>query len=271
MVSGNPAAPARPPLPATAGVVFNIQRFSLHDGPGIRTVVFLKGCPLACPWCANPESINPGIERLLDPSTGETTLAGQTRTLAEVVKECEADRPFFEQSGGGVTVSGGEPMMQHAFTTALLQELRQRGIHTAMESTGQVAPQLFDRALSHLDYLLMDVKHHDRKAHKAWTGSYNDLPLCNLSRALKRGIRTQVRIPVIPGVNDTLADAAGFSALLHALGIGHVQLLPFHQFGERKYALLGRPYRMAGVAALHPEDLSDYRDVMVHAGINAFF
>ncbi|SHE23834.1 glycyl-radical enzyme activating protein [Actinomyces glycerinitolerans] len=252
-------------------VVFNIQRFSLHDGPGIRTVVFLKGCPLACPWCANPESINPGIEQLLDPTTGEATPAGRRHTLAEVLKECEADRPFFEESGGGVTLSGGEPMMQHVFATELLQELQQRGIHTAMESTGHVAPRVFDRALDHLDYLLIDVKHHDRDAHKRWTGGYNDLPLRNLSRALERGIRTQVRIPVIPGVNDALDDATAFADLLRSLGAERVQLLPFHQFGERKYTLLGRPYRMAGVPALHPEDLVDYRAAMVHAGIEAFF
>ncbi|PHP53780.1 radical SAM protein [Actinomyces ruminis] len=253
------------------GVVFNIQRFSLHDGPGIRTVVFLKGCPLACPWCANPESINPGVEQFLDPATGEATPAGRRHTLAEVLKECEADRPFFEESGGGVTLSGGEPMLQHAFATALLQELQRRGMHTAMESTGHVAPPVFDRALDHLDYLLIDVKHHDRDAHKRWTGGYNDLPLRNLSRALERGIETRVRIPVIPAVNDTPTDAAAFAEQLHSLGVGRVQLLPFHQFGERKYLLLGRPYRMAGVTALHPEDLTEYRDTMIRAGIDAFF
>ena len=259
------------PPAARTGVVFNIQRFSLHDGPGIRTVVFLKGCPLLCPWCANPESINPGVEEFLDPDTGEVTPAGRTRTIKELLETCEADRVFFEESGGGVTLSGGEAMMQHAFAIEMLRRLQEVGIHTAMESTGHVAAPVFERALEHLDYLLMDVKHHDRQEHKRWTGGYNDLPLRNLSRAVSRGIDICVRIPVIPGVNDTLQDARAFAALLRRLRVEQVQLLPFHQFGERKYALLGRPYRMAGVAALHQEDLLDYRDLMRAEGVEARF
>ena len=259
------------PLAARTGGVFNIQRFSLHDGPGIRTVVFLKGCPLLCPWCANPESINPGVEEFLDPDTGEVTPAGRTRTIKELLETCEADRVFFEESGGGVTLSGGEAMMQHAFAIEMLRRLQEVGIHTAMESTGHVAAPVFERALEHLDYLLMDVKHHDRQEHKRWTGGYNDLPLRNLSRAVSRGIDICVRIPVIPGVNNTLQDARAFAALLRRLRVEQVQLLPFHQFGERKYALLGRPYRMAGVAALHQEDLLDYRDLMRAEGVEARF
>lgn len=259
------------PLAARTGVVFNIQRFSLHDGPGIRTVVFLKGCPLLCPWCANPESINPGVEEFLDPDTGEVTPAGRTRTIKELLETCEADRVFFEESGGGVTLSGGEAMMQHAFAIEMLRRLQEVGIHTAMESTGHVATPVFERALEHLDHLLMDVKYHDRQEHKRWTGGYNDLPLRNLSRAVSRGIDICVRIPVIPGVNNTLQDARAFAALLRRLRVEQVQLLPFHQFGERKYALLGRPYRMAGVAALHQEDLLDYRDLMRAEGVEARF
>ena len=259
------------PLAARTGVVFNIQRFSLHDGPGIRTVVFLKGCPLLCPWCANPESINPGVEEFLDPDTGEVTPAGRTRTIEELLETCEADRVFFEESGGGVTLSGGEAMMQHAFAIEMLRRLQEVGIHTAMESTGHVAAPVFERALEHLDHLLMDVKYHDRQEHKRWTGGYNDLPLRNLSRAVSRGIDICVRIPVIPGVNDTLQDARAFAALLRRLRVERVQLLPFHQFGERKYVLLGRPYRMAGVAALHQEDLLDYRDLMRAEGVEARF
>lgn len=266
-----PVAGPTPVAAARTGVVFNVQRFSLHDGPGIRTVVFLKGCPLLCPWCANPESINPGVEEFLDPDTGEVTPAGRARTIEELLEICEADRVFFEESGGGVTLSGGEAMMQHAFAIEMLRRLRAADIHTAMESTGHVAAPVFERALEHLDYLLMDVKHHDRQEHKRWTGGYNDLPLRNLSRAISRGIEVCVRIPVIPGVNDALRDARAFAALLRRLRVERVQLLPFHQFGERKYALLGRPYRMAGVAALHKEDLLDYRDLMRAEGVEAYF
>ena len=269
-----PASSVTGPAPVAAsrtGVVFNVQRFSLHDGPGIRTVVFLKGCPLLCPWCANPESINPSVEEFLDPDTGEVSPAGRTRTIEELLETCEADRVFFEESGGGVTLSGGEAMMQHAFAIEMLRRLQEVGIHTAMESTGHVATPVFERALEHLDYLLMDVKHHDRQEHKRWTGGYNDLPLRNLSCAISRGIDICVRIPVIPGVNDALRDARAFAALLRSLRVERVQLLPFHQFGERKYALLDRPYRMAGVAALHQEDLLDYRDLMRAEGVEAHF
>ncbi|WP_421740659.1 glycyl-radical enzyme activating protein [Cellulomonas sp.] len=253
------------------GVVFNIQKFSLHDGPGIRTVVFLKGCPMSCAWCSNPESIDPRIETTTDPETGAMGTEGRAYTLEEVLEVCEQDRPFYEESGGGVTLSGGEALFQHVFAIELLARLRQRGIHTAMETTGHVAPPVFDQALDVLDYLLIDVKHHNRDEHRRWTGRYNDLPLRNLARAVERQIPACVRIPVIPGVNATLDDAESFALLLRSLGIDRVQLLPFHQYGERKYQLLGRPYAMAGTPDLHPEDLLDYQKTFAECGVEATF
>ncbi|MBT1177445.1 glycyl-radical enzyme activating protein [Bifidobacterium callimiconis] len=253
------------------GLIFNIQKFSTNDGPGIRTTVFFKGCPLHCPWCANPESISPRIETLVDPKTGERTVEGKHYTIDEVVRICEQDRMFYEESGGGVTLSGGEALMQHRFSIPLLRELRMRGIHTAMETTGHAAPPIFNQALDELDYLLIDMKHHDRDAHKRWTGGYSDLPLRNLATAVERGIEICVRIPVIPGVNNTLDDAAAFSDLLRSMHIDRVQLLPFHQFGERKYEMLGRPYAMAGVPALHAEDLGEFRGVFLDRGVEAYF
>ncbi|NEG96419.1 glycyl-radical enzyme activating protein [Bifidobacterium sp. SMB2] len=262
--------PSTDEKPAT-GLIFNIQKFSTNDGPGIRTTVFFKGCPLHCPWCANPESINPRIETLTDPSTGKTTTEGRHYTIDEVADICEQDRDFYEESGGGVTLSGGEALMQHRFSIPLLRELKRRGIATAMETTGHVAPPIFNKALEELDYLLIDVKHHDREAHKRWVGGYNDLPLKNLASAVERGMEICVRIPVIPGVNNTLEDARAFSILLRSMQIGAVQLLPFHQFGERKYEMLGRSYAMAGVPALHEEDLADYRQIFLDNGIHAYF
>lgn len=257
------------PASTTTGVVLNIQKFSLHDGPGIRTVVFLKGCPLRCDWCSNPESLDPRIEQVSDPATGEPRIEGRLATVAEVIETCEQDRPFYKESGGGVTLSGGEALMQHAFATTLLAQLRQRGIHTAMETTGHVARPVFDKALDVLDHLLIDVKHHDRAEHRRRTGRSNDLPLRNLARAVERDIAMTVRIPVVPGVNDGLADAGAFAALLRRLGVPRVQLLPFHQLGERKYELLGRAYPMAGASALYPEDLVDYRQVFEREGVRA--
>jgi pyruvate formate lyase activating enzyme len=258
-------------LTTPTGVVFNIQKFSLHDGPGIRTVVFLKGCPLRCPWCSNPESIDPKIERLRDPETGEMGVEGRAYTLEEVLEVCEQDRPFYDESGGGVTLSGGEALFQHVFAIELLTRLRKNGLHTAMETTGHVAPPVFEQALDVLDYLLIDVKHHNRDEHRRWTGRYNDLPLRNLVRALEREIPMCVRIPVIPGVNATVPDATSFALLLGSLGVSRVQLLPFHQYGERKYQLLGRPNLMAGTSPLHPEDLADYQQAFIDRGVEAVF
>ncbi|WP_240541821.1 glycyl-radical enzyme activating protein [Bifidobacterium simiarum] len=253
------------------GLIFNIQKFSTNDGPGIRTTVFFKGCPLHCPWCANPESISPRVETLTDPRTGEITTEGKYYTINEVADICEQDRDFYEESGGGVTLSGGEALMQHRFSIPLLRELKRRGIDTAMETTGHVAPPIFNRALDELDYLLIDVKHHDRDAHKRWVGGYNDLPLRNLASAVERRMEICVRIPVIPGVNNTLKDARAFSNLLRSMQISAVQLLPFHQFGERKYEMLGRTYAMSGVDALHEEDLLDYRQIFLDNDVRAYF
>jgi len=256
---------------ATTGLVFNIQKFSIHDGPGIRTVVFLKGCPLRCPWCSNPESIDPSVEYCRDPTTGELKAEGRIYSVDEVLEICEQDRAFYEESGGGATLSGGDPLMQPKFATELLDRLQRRGIHTAMETTGHVAPAVFDRTLDLVDFLLIDVKHHDSQEHRRWTGRDSDLPLRNLQQALQRKIPMCVRIPVIPGVNDKISDAQAFARLLRSMGIDEVQLLPFHQFGERKHELLGRDYLMAGVPPLHEEDLGDYRQAIIDGGVSAKF
>jgi pyruvate formate lyase activating enzyme len=256
-------------MDARRGLVFDIQRFSIHDGPGIRTTVFLKGCPLRCAWCSNPESREPYPQVLRDPASGAETVAGRGYTVEEIVAVCERDRPFYEESGGGVTLSGGEALMQHRFALAVLARLRQAGIHTTLETTGHVAPAVFLAALDHLDLLIIDVKQHDRAEHRRWTGRFNDLPLLNLRTAVARAVPMLVRIPVVPGVNDALADAGAFARLLAATGVHEVQLLPFHQLGERKHALLGVPYPLADRPALHPEDLTGYRMAFQREGVTA--
>lgn len=247
----------------------NIQKFSLHDGPGIRTTVFFKGCPLRCAWCANPES----QERALGPGGQEEGLAlgGEARTLEEVLCACLQDQPFYEESGGGVTLSGGEPLAQPAFCRALLQKLKARGVHTAVETTGCVPGKVFQDVAPCVDLFLYDVKHWDGERHQAGTGVGNGQILENLAWAVRAGKAVLPRIPVIPGYNDSLEDAAGFCARLREAGARRAQLLPFHQFGEKKYQLLGKPYRFAGVAALYPEDLEPYRQAFLSGGIEAFF
>ncbi len=256
----------------TEGRVFNIQKFSIHDGPGIRTVVFLKGCPLSCSWCSNPNSrkLKPVMMRdANDPNVFNED--SREYRLEEVVRVCLQDEPFYEESGGGVTLSGGEPLVQHRFATALLRELRAHGIHTAVETTGYVANAIFAKALKHLDLVIMDVKHHDFDAHKRWTGVGSDLPLSNLKQAIEAGTPIWARIPVIPGVNNTLDDATAFAEHLQRQGLRQVQLLPFHQYGERKYELLGWDYAFHDVPTLHEEDVEGFRQALEAAGIKASF
>jgi len=250
------------------GIVFNIQKFSLHDGPGIRTVVFLKGCPLRCRWCANPES-QQSEPQLMGGAQPEEK--GRRLGVEEVVRACLQDRDFYEESGGGVTLSGGEPLAQPAFARALLESLGGQGIHRAIETTGFTNESDFLSILPLTELFLFDIKHWDSAKHKQGTGVDNGLILRNLRAALQAGKDVLPRIPVIPGFNDGPADAEGFAHLLAGLGLGRVQLLPFHQFGESKYAGLGMHYAYADVPALHPEDLAGYKEQFVENGLDAFF
>lgn len=297
----------------SAGIVFNIQKFSLHDGPGIRTTVFLKGCPLRCRWCSNPESQLPAVQIMHDSGkcigclhcagicpdhavslqNGRTLIfpgqctgclrcvkecpshalqaAGERKTVAEVMKPVLQDLPFYEESGGGVTLSGGEFLMQPEFSRNLLLACREEGIHTCCETTGYADPAVFRRLLPLLDTVLIDVKHWDNKRHKEGTGAGNEKPLACLQEAVRAGKDILPRIPVIPGFNSSHEDASGFAALLLENGLHRVQLLPFHQFGENKYRQLGMQYTYENVKALHQEDLETYRSLFTQAGINAFF
>jgi len=247
---------------ATTGLIFNIQKFSLHDGPGIRTVVFFKGCPLSCRWCSNPESL-------------DGTPCGEARpyTVEEVLKICLEDKVFYEdeQAEGGVTLSGGEVLTQRQFAIELLAALKEEKIHRAIETSGYAAPEVFAEFIEAADLLLFDIKHFDERRHLEGTGVRSGLILANLGTALARGKALLPRIPVIPLYNNSIEDAGGFVALLKSMEIKRVQLLPFHQFGERKYELSGLPYPMKNVPQLHPEDLEDYRQVFVKSGIDCFF
>lgn len=244
--------------------ICNIQKFSLHDGPGIRTVVFFKGCPLRCAWCANPESQEKALASL--PAAEGFSLGGERKTLAQVLAACLQDKPFYEESGGGVTLSGGEPLLWPEFALALLQALHGEGIHTALETTGFADPAVFQEVTNETDLLLFDMKHWDAARHKQGTGVDNSLPLANMKWAIAAGKEVLPRIPVIPGYNDSLEDAAGFCRRLAEVGAKRAQLLPFHQFGEKKYSLLGRDYAYAGVPALHQEELEPFRQEFLRRG-----
>jgi pyruvate formate lyase activating enzyme len=297
----------------TKGIIFNIQKFSIHDGPGVRTTVFLKGCPLQCKWCSNPESQSEEIQILYDKGkcvhcqtcvhtcphqaiqmtddhiqidhnkcvgclscvgsclTDALTHEGEHKTVEEIVDVCLQDIDFYEESGGGVTISGGEGMGQPVFLKDLVTELKKHKIHVAIETTGYIKPEIFHEVAPLFDLLLFDVKHYDSDRHFAGTNVHNEQIIENLKWAIENGMEVLPRIPVIPGFNASLTDAKGIATLLKEVGANRVQLLPFHQFGERKYELLNREYALKNEKALYPEDLKDYQQKFLDQGLDCFF
>jgi pyruvate formate lyase activating enzyme len=245
--------------------IFNIQKYSIHDGPGIRTVVFFKGCPLRCMWCSNPESQN----KL--PECQNKSMKGEYLTLSDVLKEVLKDKVFYEESNGGVTLSGGEVLMQYEFASRLLKLLRAEKIHTAIETSGYASNEIFKNFIKNVDLIFFDVKHYDREKHFQTTGVYNDIILENLKTALELKKEVIIRIPVIPDINSGLKDAEKFCELLKTFGAIKVNLLPFHQLGERKYKDLGKSYKLKGVPPLHEEDLIDYKNIFIKNGFDCYF
>lgn len=282
---------------SAVGIIFNIQKFSIHDGPGIRTLVFFKGCPLRCLWCCNPESQRPEPEpgyhpekcfgcgrcvaqcsrgvlalredRALDISRGacrgecpdcarvcpDRALAwyGKAYTVAEVMSVVEQDALFYTRSGGGLSVSGGEPLMQPAFLLELLEEAGRRRISAALESCACVPEATFLSVMPHVDYLMVDIKHMDDETHKRLTGASNRLILSNI-RAVRRAfpnLPLTIRTPVVPGCNDTEENVTASARFARSLGAEY-ELLPYHRMGRSKYDSLGREYPL-GDATLADE------------------
>ncbi|MGO3780442.1 MAG: glycyl-radical enzyme activating protein [Enterococcus viikkiensis] len=242
--------------------IFNIQKFSIHDGPGIRTVVFFKGCPLRCYWCSNPESQAGKPEKMWDAQKKAPTMVGEYKTIDEIIEEVMKDDVFYEESGGGVTLSGGEVLYQAAFATELLRQLKAKGIHTASETTGFAKAEVFKNYLEQVDLLYFDVKHHDEEQHKVGTGVSLQPILKNLALALEKQQQIIVRIPVIPNFNDGPENATAFANLFNQMNITAVELLPFHQFGEKKYTLLERDYPLHDVPQLHSEELDYFKEIL---------
>lgn len=242
-------------------LLFNIQKFSLHDGPGIRTTLFFKGCNLRCKWCANPESMSAQPE----PMNGSS--AGRYYTLDEVMTEIMKDKPFYDKSGGGVTLSGGEPLLQPEFVCALSDRLHDAGITVGIESAANVPAEVFKKVLDKCDFAKIDCKHWDSNKYLSGTGADHKQTLRNLRYALGKGLSVIVCIPVIPGFNNAAADAHAYSALLAEYGAKEVHILPFHQLGENKYTQLGKTYPYAGVPQLHDEDVREFADIIASAGL----
>lgn len=285
-----------------SALVFNIQRFSVHDGPGIRTTVFLKGCNLGCFWCHNPESIDPRQEIQFFPEkcigcgncfevcpvhahrmvVGEHRLdrdlctrcgacvgecyaealihAAERRTVEDVHEVVLRDLPYYEESGGGVTVSGGEPLLVTGFLSALLDTCRQSGLHTAVDTALAVAWATIERTAPMVDLFLVDFKHIDSNVHRDGVGVPNERILDNIARLARAHPHVWIRVPVIPGFNaarDVLAEMARFLAGIDP--VERVDLLPFHRLAGAKYESLGRGYRAADIDTPDKEEMAAYR------------
>ena len=292
------------------GLIFNIQKFSLHDGPGIRTTVFLKGCPLDCWWCHNIESQRAEREPMLrgDLCTGcgacvercpeqairleggraETDLercrrcgscevvcppngramCGTEMSVAEVLTEVCKDQVFYAQSGGGVTFSGGEPLAQVDFLAAALAACRAAGLHTAVDTSGYAPWEHLARILPVTDLFLYDLKCIDEATHRTFTGVSNRPILENLTRLAGATERIDIRIPVIPSVNEDAGQVARLIDFLHTIHFRQIHLIAYHELGRGKAAQLGRAYRMAEVLPPTPERLALLQERFAAAGFH---
>jgi pyruvate formate lyase activating enzyme len=292
------------------GVVFNIQRYSIDDGPGIRTTVFLKGCPLRCPWCSNPESQDPkpqlsyrftsckkcgtcaaacpngalalgedglAVDREKCVACGACVrvcpsdalkIAGETRTLDQVWKLIRKDAVYYETSGGGVTCSGGEILSQPDFVAAIFKKCRQEGIHTCADTSGFGSPEALDKILEYADLVYFVLKHADPARHAELMGAPLDAILASLKTVAARGVPITIRLPLIPGYNDSAENLAATARLVKELAPGAlVNILPYHKYGASKYAAVGMTYALDDLPENTPEALDGAKAVFEAQGL----
>ena len=294
-----------------SAIITNIQGFSIHDGPGIRTVVFFKGCPMSCQWCANPECLsakpqmgfieklcadcgkcldvcpNKAIRRTegehrIDYSHctacgtcrdqcyyGALVRYGETMTLAEVWDAVRRDKMFYDSSGGGVTVSGGEPLLWATFIRELFELSRRELIDTCVETCGLGEPESLLEIIPVTDHFLFDLKHMDPNAHREYTGQANDQILRNAALLVDRGADVVFRQPLIPGVNDSVRNIEATALFLTGLGdkATRLQIMPYHGMGQSKYRALHMPYSMEGLAAADDGHVEEVRNTYLRCGI----
>ena len=301
---------------ATSGLIFNIQRFAIHDGSGVRTLVFMKGCPLKCQWCSNPEgqkghpetgfidarcvgvescqarcveacpeqaiSLSPEGKPVIDRAAcirsgscsaacyyGALELVGREMTVEEVLSEVEKDRPFYRRSGGGVTIGGGEPLMQAEFVAELLGACQERHLHTAIETTGFASPRHLRRVLEHVDLVYFDIKHIDPVRHEELTGVSNQRALENLQQVLSADehYRVIIRITTVPGFNDSEENISATARLVADLGFEEIELVPYHRLGMAKYGQYGGEYLLGAVEPPSRDRMQELRRLVEEFGL----
>ncbi len=235
--------------------VFDVQRCCVHDGPGIRTTVFLEGCPLRCAWCQNPEAFREG--------------RAAPRTVAEVVAEVLEDRAYYEVSGGGMTLSGGEPLLHAQAAVALLREAKSHGLHTAVQTSGVVPESSLAAVIGLVDLFQVDLKHMSPERHRELTGAGNDRVHASLAWLLARGAAVELRMPLVPGVNDDDANLDAVARLIADHGLREIGIVPYQRMYLAKYAALGLEARLRGVDPPSPAALARVTDRLAQRGISA--
>ncbi|MFK5856941.1 MAG: glycyl-radical enzyme activating protein [Bacteroidota bacterium] len=255
------------------GIIFDIKHFAIHDGPGIRQTIFFKGCPLSCWWCHNPESRSSDIfsyekEGFIDDHkicTIETI--GKKYSVDEVMENIKRDLVFFEESGGGVTFSGGEPLMQSDFVMEILYECRKLDIHTCIDTTGNIASDNLIQVASLTNLFLYDLKLMDDNQHIKYTGVSNKLVLDNLKMLDEMGKDIWIRFPLIPRINDDETNVLMMLDFMSKLKNSHpISILPYHKIGSHKYERFGIEYKMNGVEEQSKEDVSRIMNLFTDAG-----
>lgn len=241
------------------GIIFNIGRYAVHDGPGIRTTIFLKGCPAKCLWCCSPQSQSFDIER----SQVQDKIFGREITVAELFREVRRDAPFWRRSGGGVTLSGGEVMAQPDFAVAFLNICREHGIHTAIETCLFASHDVAEKVADAADFIQFDIKTMDPELHKRLTSIDNSYILDNASMILKSSKPALVRFPLVPGVNDSLDGAEKLGAFLETQRAGvTLEVLKYHRMGVGLYEELGRKYELPYVQPPTTEEFEKFCSVL---------
>ena len=249
------------------GRIFDIQKYSIHDGPGIRTIVFLKGCPLRCKWCCNPEGQKFEIHDMN--FAGKKKTVGQDVTVREILEEVKKDMPYYMRSGGGLTLSGGECLGQPEFAVALLAAAKSVGISTAIETTGFAKWEIIQHYLKVTDHVLMDIKNIDNEKHMHFCGQSNELILENARKIAENHKDLTIRVPVIPTFNDTEAEISAIAEFAKTLpGVTKLHLLPYHRLGKDKYDGLGREYELEGLELIPNEKMEKLLNVAKKSGLN---